>query len=177
VRFTPGEGATFGHRAMPDVVLGPPQGAGDLQGGTDVVSLGAGGSIELGFDGAIVDGPGDDFIVFENPFTVPGATLRFWDELGEVSVSEDGTTWVPFPCARAARPYTQCAGWHPVYASTANGLCPTDPTVSGGDGFDLATVGVRRARFLRIVDLRTQEPTPPAAGFDLDAVAVLHPGL
>jgi hypothetical protein len=176
VRFTPGEGASFGHRALPDIVLGPPQGAGDLMGSTDVVSLGAGGSIVLGFDVAIVDGPGDDFTVFENPFTVPGAALGHWDELAEVAVSDDGDAWVPFPCARAARPFTGCAGWRPVYASAASGLCATDPAVSGGDAFDLAAVGVPRARFVRITDLRTQEPTAPAAGFDLDAVAVLHPG-
>jgi hypothetical protein len=48
--------------------------------------------------------------------------------------------------------------------------------VSGGDAFDLATVGLRRARFVRIRDLQTHGPTAPAAGFDLDAIAVLHPG-
>ena len=175
VSFTPGEGATFGHSALPDIVLGPPQGAGDLRGGTDVVSLGRGGEIVLAFDRDIIDGPGDDFVVFENAFTVPGAEERFWEELGEVSVSVDGTTWVSFTCAaQGARPHPGCAGWTPVYAGPASGLCALDPRVSGGDLFDLATVKVPRARFVRVRDLATQGIMAPATGFDLDAVGVIH---
>lgn len=175
VSFTPGEGATFGHSAMPDVVLGPPQGAGDLRGGTDVVSLGQGGEIVLAFDRDIVDEPGDDFVVFENAFSVPGADERFWEELGEVSVSEDGARWVSFACnARGARPHAGCAGWSPVYAGPSNGVCALDLRVSGGDSFDLASVGLPRARFVRIRDLSTQGLMAPATGFDLDAVGVIH---
>ncbi len=175
VSFTPGEAASFGHAAMPGIVLGPPQGAGDLRGGTDVVSLGRGGQIVITFERDIVDEPGDDFVVFENAFTVPGVEERFWEELGEVSVSADGTTWVTFPCdPQGARPHTGCAGWNPVYANPSNNLCPLDPRVSGGDHFDLAAVGVARARFLRIRDLATQGLMEPATGFDLDAVGVIH---
>ena len=175
VSFTAGEGATFGQSSMPDIVLGPPQGAGDLRGGTDVVSLGRGGEIVLGFDREIVDGPGDDLVVFENAFMVPGVEERFWEELGEVSVSEDGVTWVSFPCdPQGSRPHTGCAGWNPVYASPSNGLCPLDVRVAGGDAFDLATVHLSRARFVRIRDLSTQGLMPPATGFDLDAVGVIH---
>ncbi|MBK8697836.1 MAG: cell surface protein [Deltaproteobacteria bacterium] len=175
VSFRAGEGASFGHSSMPDIVLGPPQGAGDLRGGTDTVSLGQGGEIVLGFDRDIVDGPGDDLVVFENAFMVPGVEERYWEELGEVSVSEDGVTWVTFPCdPRGARPHTGCAGWTPVYASPSNGLCPLDPRVAGGDGFDLATVRLTRARFVRIRDLSTQGLMAPATGFDLDAIGVLH---
>ncbi len=175
VSFTPGAGATFGHSALPDIVLGPPQGAGDLRGGIDVVSLGRGGEIVLAFDGEIIDGPGDDFVVFENAFTVPGVEERFWEELGEVSVSVDGTTWVSFSCAaQGARPHPGCAGWTPVYASPTSGLCALDPRVSGGDLFDLAAVQIPRARFVRIRDLATQGITAPATGFDLDAVGVIH---
>lgn len=174
VSFTPGEGASFGHDRMPDVALGPPHGAGDLRGGTDVVALGRGGEVVVGFEVEIVDGPGDDFVVFENPFTVPGATLSYWDELGEVSVSEDGERWVTFRCdPSAGRPFTGCAGWRPVY-SAPGGSCPLDPRVSGGDAFDLATVGVARARYVRVRDLATRPLMPPSSGFDLDAVAVLH---
>jgi hypothetical protein len=175
VSFTPGEGATFGQAGLPGVVLGPPQGAGDLRGSTDVVSLGRGGEIVVTFDRDIVDEAGDDFIVFENAFTVPGVDERFWEELGEVAVSEDGATWVAFPCdPRGARPHTGCAGWNPVYSAPANGLCALDPRVAGGDAFDLATVGVRRARYVRVRDLATQGLSPPATGFDLDAVGVIH---
>lgn len=175
VSFTPGEAATFGHRSMPDIVLGPPQGAGDLRGSTDAASLGRGGEIVVAFGRAIVDGPGDDFVVFENAFAVPGADGRFWEELGEVSVSDDGATWVTFPCdPRGARPHFGCAGWSPVYASAASGLCALDPRVSGGDAFDLATVRVARARYVRVRDLATEGLMAPATGFDLDAVGVIH---
>lgn len=176
VSFTPGDGATFGADRMPGVVLGPPVGGGDFRGGTDVVSLGAGGEVVIGFDVDIVDGPGDDFTVFENPFAVPGTSDQYWEELGEVSVSLDGVTWTTFACDPAgARPHTGCAGWSVVYASRdASGTCATDPRVSGGDPFDLARVGVARARFVRVRDLRTQGLAPPSTGFDLDAIAVLH---
>jgi hypothetical protein len=175
VSFAPGEGAGFGADAMPGVVMGPPQGRGDFAGSLDVVSLGAGGEIVLGFSVDIVDGDGDDFIVFENAFQVPGAPPRYWEELAEVAVSDDGQRWSTFPCdPRGDRPHTHCAGWNPVYASSASGYCASDPRVSGGDGFDLRTVGLRRARFVRIRDLRTHPPAPPTTGFDLDAVAVVH---
>lgn len=175
VSFSPGAGATFGADRLPGVALGPPVGGGEFRGGTDVVSLGDGGEIVLGFDVDIVDGPGDDLTVFENPFAVPGTGDRYWEELGEVAVSLDGVTWATFACdAAGARPHTGCAGWSVVYASPGSGACATDPRVSGGDGFDLARVGVARARFVRVRDLRTQGLAPPSTGFDLDAVAVLH---
>lgn len=175
VSFTPGADATFGRAYLPDIVLGPPVGSGDQRGGTDVVSLGLGGEIVLGFDVEIVDGPGADFTVFENAFFVAGVDDRVWEELGEVSVSDDGVRWTAFPCdARGARPHTGCAGWNPVYAAPANGLCALDPRVSGGDGFDLAAVGVSHARFVRIRDLSTQGSMAPSSGFDLDAVGVIH---
>ena len=58
---------------MPGIVEGPPVGGGTDHGSTDVVSLGSGGSIVVSFaPNAIVDGPGADFIVFENPFWIGG---------------------------------------------------------------------------------------------------------
>src|SRR5690242_18166995 len=63
VEFDSPADTVFGHDKLPDIVLGPP-------GGTfDVASLGCEGTIVLEFDGpGIVDGPGPDLIVFENPF-------------------------------------------------------------------------------------------------------------
>lgn len=173
VSFTPGEGAGFGATRMPDVVLGPPQGAGERMGSTDVVSLGVRGEIVLGFDHDLVDGPGPDLMIFENAFSVDGDPQRLWAELAEVSVSDDGVTWTVFPCASAGDG-AGCAGRARVYSSAASGVCALDPTVSGGDGYDLATVRVQRARFVRIRDLGTLGLMPPASGFDLDAVALLH---
>jgi hypothetical protein len=182
VSFTPGECAGFGMAAMPDIVLGPPVGAGSLSGSLDVVSLGANGQIVVSVEpNAIVDGPGVDFIVFENGFWVGGDPARPTAELGEVSVSEDGVTWKTFPCTPGPGPtYGACAGWHPVYSAPGNGISPVDPASAGGDLFDLAEVGIASARFVRIRDLGTVAcPANPAdrgksVGFDLDAIAVVN---
>ena len=173
VSFTPGPGAGFGQENMPDVVLGPPEGGGEGQGSLDVVSLGAGGEIVLRLGVDAVDGPGVDLLVFENPFVVGGDPEKVWKEPGEVSVSEDGETWVTFPCDPSQTASSHCAGVRPVFASTASGISPLDPEVAGGDPFDLADVGVARARYVRIRDL-SQIMAPPTAGFDLDAIAVIH---
>ncbi len=165
-----GPGQDFGREAMPDIALGPPQGAGASQGSLDVVSLGNGGSIVLGFGlGRIVDGPGADFVVFENAFE-SGAGI--FAELATVSVSADGTTWHAFACDAVAPPYGSCAGHHPVYLAGDDGAF--DPGESGGDAFDLAALGVPEARFVRIVD---REDLQGLAGvFDLDAVGIVNLG-
>jgi hypothetical protein len=175
VSFDPGPGAGVGQSGLPDIVLGPPVGAGDMMGDTtDVLSLGRGGRICLALDDvAIVDGPGPDFTVFENAFYVSGTGAVF-AELGEVSVSDDGVSYQTFPCTRDGPPYPGCAGWHPVYSRPDNGISPNDPRVSGGDGFDLGDLAVARARFVCIHDLDTQHAGPPSAGFDLDAIAAVN---
>ncbi len=175
VSFEPGTDATFGQDRMPGVVLGPPVGAGDQRGSTDVVSLGRNGRICVGFDDvAIVDGPGPDFVVFENPFYVGGTALLFY-ELGEVSVSDDGVNFVTFPCdpSGSTPPFPGCAGWNPVYTQPG-GIAPDDLVHAGGDAFDLATVGLTRARVVCIRDLATVPPAPPTTGFDLDAVFAVN---
>jgi hypothetical protein len=164
-----GPGQNFGRNSMPEVVFGPPRGAGCCSGSTDVVSLGNGGSITLGFSGnAIVDGPGADFVVFENAFeTAAGGAFV---ELASVEVSDDGDSWYPFGCASMEAPYDSCAGVSPVYSLDDPG--PIDPETSGGDSFDLADVGIARARFVRITDRADQ--TGLAGVFDLDAVGIVH---
>jgi hypothetical protein len=181
VSFTPGDCAGFGIPKMPSIVLGPPAGAGALAGSLDVVSLGFEGEIVLGFgSNAIVDGPGPDFIVFENAFYANGDPNVIAADLGEVSVSDDGTTWTAFPCAPGPTPpYGSCAGWHPVYSSPNNGISPLDPATAGGDAYDLADLGLTHARFVRIRDKgRTtcpaSPPKPTNAGFDLDAIAIVN---
>jgi hypothetical protein len=191
VSFQPGTCAGFGASSLPQVVEGPPVGGGSDHGSTDVVSLGGGGSIVVSFaPNAIVDGPGPDFIVFENPFWVSGNPDDVFAEPGEVSVSDDGVAWQTFPCnptidpnsahgTGVSPPYGQCAGWHAVYSSPGNGISPADPSVAGGDAFDLADLGVTHARYVRIVD-RTLEACPDSGarpdnnGFDLDAVSIVN---
>ena len=168
-----GAGAGFGQADMPGIVLGPPHGAGCCAGSLDVLSLGNGGEIVLGFGPAtIVDGPGPDFIVFENPFEIGGNPAAVFAELATVAVSADGAIWRAFPCTASEPPWGSCAGWHPVYQDGDTG--PLDPALAGGDAFDLADVGLSEARYVRIVD---RADLQGAAGvFDLDAVGIVHPG-
>lgn len=170
VAFAPGPGATFGHSKLPGVVLGPPKGNGAGAGGLDVVSLGAGGQIVLAMDDlAISDGPGPDFLVFENAF------VGFADP-ATVEVSQDGATWFAFPCdpGDAAAGYPGCAGVTPVFSHPANGISATDPALAGGDTYDLAELGLASARFVRLTDCLGDPAQAPSAGFDLDAIAAIH---
>ena len=170
VSFTPGEHAGFGLDGYPDIVLGPPHGGGSGMGSLDVLSLGQRGEIVLELtDIGVVDGPGVDLLVFENSFGNHAET-------GVVAVSEDGQTWHEFPCDPMDRAggHPGCAGVEPVSSSPGNGISPTDPTVAGGDGFDLATLGVARARFVRIRDSGANSYGFSSGGFDLDAIAVVN---
>lgn len=172
-----------GTQFLPGVVIGPPEGAGLFQGGLDVFSLGFGGQITLRFDdNAIVDGPGDDFTVFENAFLVyNGATLtieRPFADPAIVAVSQDGVTWFSFACSLTTSPpagvfYPGCAGVYPVLSDTNDPTTPhaaiqTDGTIgdligqplvpppapggAGGDSFDLADLGLAWARYVRVTD-------------------------
>lgn len=172
--FAAGPGPTTGQAKLPDIVLGPPKGGGAGNGSLDVVTLGNGGSITLGFaPSVIVDGDGPDFIVFENPFDVGGDPKKPFAELATVEVSDDGQNFQGFPCTATAYPYGSCAGWHPVFANPdENTIDPTDPAVAGGDAFDLADLGVSEARYVRITD--RVDLTGANGTFDLDAVSIVH---
>jgi hypothetical protein len=175
--------AGFGQGSLPGVIQGPPIGAGTSMGSLDVLSLGNGGTLVVSFDpNAIVDGPGPDFIVFENPFWIGDNPADPYAEPGVVSVSEDGVTWKSFPCTAtnaSGGPYGSCGGHNPVYSSPANGISPFDATLAGGEAFDLSDVGLARARFVKIVD-QGGEPCPTSGphkinnGFDLDAIAIVN---
>jgi hypothetical protein len=176
VRFEPGAEAGFGESKLPGVVLGPPKGLGLEAGSLDVLSLGKGGSIELGFGGGvIVDVDGPDLVVFENAFWPSGDASAVFAEVGAVSVSEDGESWLEFPCdaeGDGAGRFEGCAGWSPTLEYDANGSVPLDPTLTGGNAFDLADLGLSAVRFVRVVD-RSNAGATPSAGFDLDAVGAV----
>jgi hypothetical protein len=176
VMFQQGVGGGKGNEKMPKIVLGPPLGAGKLKAGQDVLSLGEGGVIVLEFvDNEVFDGPGPDFIVFENPFLqAPGddPDLGFF-ELAKVEVSLDGQNWIQFPFDTASR--VGCAGHRPVIANAKlNKISPTNPKLAGGDAFDLKSVGLKVVRFVRITDVLSFGAKDGSAGFDLDAVAGVH---
>jgi len=173
--FEAGEQAGFGQDRMPDVVLGPPRGTGVAVGSTDVVSLGVGGSIVVELGVTAVDGDGPDLVVFENAFR-RGGTGPLFAEPGQVGASEDGITFVDWPCDAEAEGFAGCAGVSPVHANAdENDVDPTDPSEAGGDAFDLGAIGLARARFVRVRDSGIDYGFgAPTGGFDLDAVAVIH---
>lgn len=172
--ITYGTGAGFGQNDFPNIVLGSPHGLGADQGSFNVLSLGTHGEIILDLgDCQIVDGDGVDFIIFENPFYINGNQSAPYAELASVSVSENGINFVEFNCHSQSYPYDGCAGWHPVFSSVDNSISPFDESVAGGDQFDLATIGVARARYIKVHDLNGSG-LGGTAGFDLDAVSVIN---
>jgi hypothetical protein len=180
IGYVAGTNGGFQQDLLPDIVLGPPFGAGTAEQSLDVASLGDGGSITLAFeDNEIVDGPGVDFTVFENAFG--GVTQPVFIEVGVVSVSADGATFFEMP--HDPNTFAGLAGVTPVFSHPDNGIDPRDPSVAGGDSFDLAAVGLATARFVRIDDPGAaihdpgnDFPTPGLgkSGFDLDAVVAVH---
>jgi hypothetical protein len=150
-------------------VLGPPQGKGPNAGSLDVVSLGREGTIVLGLDDLrLVDGPGPDLLVFENPF-------GDWIETGRVAVSGDGgATWQEWPCHPELPARPGCAGKRAVLASPQACVDPTDPATAGGDAFDLAEIGATAASLVRIRDSGANTYEGTSGGFDLDAIAVIN---
>ncbi len=207
-----GNDAGFGQSYFPDNILGPPNGDTDTtqpqESATELLSLGNGGWITLEYTNSkILDGPGPDFIVFENVFVPLSAPDVRFIEAAVVAVSQDGdafTTFtfdfVAYPDERVGDPsqYIGFAGVTPTLSNPENGLSPTDPTVAGGDAFDLADVGLPWIRFIRIRDTgmpgtpgQTVDedgdvvddsgnaqsrviPSTGKAGFDLDAVAGVY---
>ena len=172
IAFSPGPGAGFGEPYFPGNVLGPPDSMATSispsSSPRELLSLGTGGSIILEFiDDIIVDKEGPDFTVFENPFYIGGDTTKSYAETGIVAVSQDGIKFVEFPYDPET--LAGLAGVTPTNGSED----PTDPTVSGGDSFDLAEVGLPYARFVKITDADSlvQDSGP---SFDLDAVVAIH---
>lgn len=212
VEFVPGTGAGFGSGFFPQNVLtgpdgglNPPNEPSDSE--SNLLSLGNGGSILLEWTGdVILDGPGADFTVFENTLLTLDTGIPFI-EAGIIEVGQTPDTMVRIPF-RFLPPdgwvmgtpyiipffesnYEGLAGTRPTLVTTTNGVDPADPTVSGGNAFDLASVGLTWARYVRIIDPGT--PGQPGAqtgsnglaiydtqlspnGFDLDTVVAIHSG-
>ena len=118
VSYDPGSGGVPGFDD-PESALGPPS---RTSGGVlfpsavtpfqpafmtdELVSLGTGGALVLGFDHPVRNDPGNpfgiDLIIFGNPFlgdTAPpfGVAGNLFGEGGEIAVSMDGVIWHPIP--------------------------------------------------------------------------------
>jgi hypothetical protein len=170
-----GTGQNFGRDKFPSNVLGLP----DTSARADrpatsaetVCSLGLGGEIILGWNNAVlVNRTGADFTIFENAFLYLGG--RTFAEPAKVAVSRDGVRFMEFPFDSLR--LRGCAGVTPTNGDKS----PFNPSVSGGDSFDLADIGMDSVRFIKITDVSAivlnnpQHPfyDPTISGFDLDAV-------
>jgi hypothetical protein len=149
--------------------------------------------------------------VFENPFYAGGNTHASFAELMFVSVSTNGVDFARFPVvSNTPAPVSAFgtidpadvsgfAGVTPVLANVdTNSIDPFDPTVSGGDTFDLSAlsddplvisgkVNLSAIRYVRLDDVLGDgsltdqnghpiyDPTGPGSnGADVDAIAVIH---
>ncbi len=134
------------------------RGAGSTSGSGDVFSLantGASASITLEWkDKRVLNGPGIDFIVFENPFNYSGENTSRFMEATIVEVSQDNLNYCGFSpdytfpnessYSRDPQHWQRFAGTTPVlYNMDTNPLSGDDlynPLKMGGDAFDLDTL-------------------------------------
>lgn len=144
---------------QPSNALGSPSGA------TGVHSLGTGGYLTLGFQTPIVDGPGADFLVGENPFRLGSSSFEAYAEMMFVEVSSDGVHFARFPSRYFGPPvqpgpfgtaqigtYLGLAGQTPVLATNPS-VDAQDVVDAGGDAFDLTDLAAHPAVVANLVDL------------------------
>ncbi|MBN4049634.1 T9SS type A sorting domain-containing protein [Bacteroidales bacterium AH-315-N07] len=189
------------------VVRGPMDisdpGAGDASTGTPedatgksqekgVVSLGDGGYATLTFDGAIYNGPGYDFAVFENSFDDDFLELAF------VEVSSDGVNFFRFDAVSLTQDTAQVGTFDSINATNLYNLAGKYRGAYGTP-FDLEELSetpglnIDSVTHVKIIDVtgsindpyatydswgnKVNDPWPtPFApgGFDLDAVGVIN---
>jgi hypothetical protein len=171
---------------QPEVTLGAP-------GGTlHVASLGYDpdwsqarrGQIVLGLGDAdghrcAVNGPGDDLVIYENPFrTQVGDISGTNTEVALVEISQDNATWFLFPVQQN----TNLPLYDPARYSGYAGVTPTN---EGGDRFDLTDIPDLptgfQACYVRLTDGGTEhedygntQSDLYRSGADIDAVEALH---
>jgi hypothetical protein len=155
--------------------------------GADVLVLGWGGA-------RLLDGEGDDLVVFENPFDIASGG-RFMDPT-VVELSPDGERWVAFPHGHDGDDVTDPSGWwgfagvEPVVVHDDDRPMDYFDDDAGGDRFDLAdldeadpvaaevlaegAVAVRLSSAHLWTDPATGEPFPRdpiSDGADIDGIA------
>lgn len=144
----------------------------------DICSIGLDGEIIVGNKSHyIIDGPGPDFTIFENAFMRLADSMIF-AEPGIVSVSENGIDFIEFPYDSIS--LEGCAGVGP----TNGDKDPFNPSESGGNSFDLASIGLSKAKYIKIKDItrvvtydtkhKYYSPLFIVSGFDLDAIAIIN---
>lgn len=168
---------------VPERALGKAQGT-----STDVVSLGEGGSITLGFAEPIADAVGADFCVFENSFSDTFLEFAF------VEVASSADAFVRFTAySRVAAPVDAYGTIDPTLVDGfagkyRQGFCTPFDVSSLRDRPEVASgaLDLSQIRYIRLRDvigdggaldcaatpIYDPYPTTGGAGFDLDAIAV-----
>jgi len=198
VNYTPGPGVTAGSGfGIPSRLLCVPGGT------TDVLTLGVQGTVTVGFDFPVTDGPGTDFITWENGFGTAGGVFA---ELAFVEVSTNGVDFARFqsrcygPTAPASLIPSGCVKNIAGIGTLVTQPTPigySDPAVAGGDAFDLedlaqhplvvsGAVNLSSINFVRLVDIQGSGSTTDSFGVpiydtvsgsasaDFDAIAVVN---
>lgn len=157
-------------------IFNPSNSLGAPGGATHVHSLGIGGELTLQIVPPIVDRPGADLIVGENPFRLSGSWWQTFAEVAFVEVSSNGVDFVRFPAryfGAAVSPgafgtvpvgaYQNLTGQTPVLAGPP-GIDARDVVEAGGDAFDLGDlvgeplvangiVDLQAIAYVRLVDV------------------------
>jgi len=180
--FNPGSGQNSGQSEefFPMNIFGlPSQIASEFvpaAGPDEVLSIGMDGEIIVGFkDKVLYNGEGPDFTIFENVFRNP-ANGKLFVEPAIVSVSKDGLQYYEFP--HNYETLVGCAGITPTFGDQD----PFNPEVSGGDSFDLSTLGLDYIKYIKIKDFTHIISKDRdhfyfdfiLSGFDLDAVVAIY---
>jgi hypothetical protein len=160
-----------------------------------LLSLGDGGSATFELVFSVFDGPGPDFVVFENGFSF--SKDSFFLELAFVEVSYDGKKYVRFPSFSQTDTITQVGAFGSLKAHQIHNLAGKY-TAPYGVPFDLSEIrdsldGHSTVNFIRIVDvvgsidpkygsrdsrgqmINDPWPTPfPSSGFDLSGIGFIN---
>ena len=202
--FEKGDNGSFGEDYFPNNILGAPSGGEQPQSSPkELYSLGNNGSITIQFANYVINKAGCDFTVFENPVCENRDCSLLFTETAFVGVSQNGDNFIFFPAYynkntnTTDTPYYNpdnfqgLAGVHFVYAEPPT-ISAINPSVSGGDCFDLEKLGLKWAKYVKIVDTGFTSLdnngeiiddagnhfacAPDKCGFDFDAVSIVHSG-
>lgn len=187
-RLIDGSGVADAGKAVDGV-----RGGGLGRGGFDVAQLNyqGGSTLVLGWSGRrLLDGPGVDFVVFENGFRMGDDPARHFMDVLIVEVSADGEAWFTLPhdyVAADETQYSACPGdwlgfagvWPTLFNVDENPVDPFLFRAAGGDGFDLAALTGPEARSavaagitqVRLVTAPSRQNPDTGAGFPHDAIS------
>ncbi|MBU0551003.1 LIC_13355 family lipoprotein [Myxococcota bacterium] len=183
-------GATGEGLGDPQRAINGVRGGGVQVGGADVYSLDPGegrSALVLRWSGRVVeDGPGDDLVIFENPFEYAEGIFM---DLMVVEVSTDGVRWQAFPYDYLAedearysadpRDWAGFAGRTPVSLNVEGAALDPMDEAAGGDRFDLADLQgalgeeIRRegARYVRLRPAMSLNNPDTGAPFPADPIS------